>query len=178
MDFLKKWWRGGKNEVRKHAGTAAVTNNGFGSVGEGSAAFAATTCLQDEPASPSQGATGTGQQHHHRAARRATAAAAAAAPPPQGVLAEASNGEGGVQGLDWFRNAMLRDSDGDCAHCFLEEPSKQQPKQQQRGKQHARSRPAKQQKCAALQTCSQKARAAGPSDLILEAGNVFVVPHD
>lgn len=146
MDFLKKWWRGGKNE--------------------------------DEPASPSQGATGTGQQHHHRAARRATAAAAAAAPPPQGVLAEASNGEGGVQGLDWFRNAMLRDSDGDCAHCFLEEPSKQQPKQQQRGKQHARSRPAKQQKCAALQTCSQKARAAGPSDLILEAGNVFVVPHD
>ncbi len=35
-----------------------------------------------------------------------------------------------LQGLDWFQSSMLQDSDGDCAHSFLEEPCKQQKKKQ------------------------------------------------
>ena len=91
------------------------------------------------------------------------------------------------QGLDWFSKSMLRDSDGDCAHSFLEEASQQQQQRRQqqggaactRSQQQPRSGGGKQAKQqAALQCKSRGAQSAGPSDLLLDSGNVYVVPHD
>ena len=107
-----------------------------------------------------------------------------------------------MQGLDWFQRTLLRDSDGDCAHHFLEEPCRQQQErrehaqrraeqQQQRRQQQAQGgqqaagvspvqQPAaKQQRGAVLQDSSRQAKQlAGPSDMMLDRGNVYVVPRD
>ena len=70
--------------------------------------------------------------------------------------------------MDWFQRGMLRDSDGDCASSFLEEPSRQSKRQQ---REQQRQQPAaphtggssssdgdspapKQQKGAVLQVCA------------------------
>lgn len=90
-----------------------------------------------------------------------------------------------LQGLDWFQASLLRDSDGDCAHSFLEEPSRQQQQRArdteggQRGRGSGTRRPVpKQQKGAVLQNSSRTAQMAGPSDMMLHRGNVYVVPHE
>lgn len=93
---------------------------------------------------------------------------------------------------------MRQDSDGDCAHTFLEEPCRQQQQrrqqQEQRQQQQGGSggggggpapsvspegRPAaKQQRGAVLQDSSRRTKLVGPTDVIVDGGNVFVVPHD
>lgn len=98
-----------------------------------------------------------------------------------------------LQGLDWFRHTMRCDSDGDCAHHFLEEPCRQQQErqeqQQQRRKQQGAKQnggaspmpqpAAKQQRGAVLQDSSRRAKQlAGQSDMLLDRGNVYVVPRD
>ena len=43
----------------------------------------------------------------------------------QPVLRELPHGAPApVQGLDWYKNSLLKDADGDCANDFLEEPQK------------------------------------------------------
>ena len=43
----------------------------------------------------------------------------------QPLLCEVRPGcNGGVQGLDWFRNSLKEDADGDCANEFLQETAK------------------------------------------------------
>ncbi|PSC71127.1 hypothetical protein C2E20_5568 [Micractinium conductrix] len=130
------------------------------------------------------------EQQQQRLARQRAAAAAVAAQWGRSdapLVAEAPSGDGGVQGLDWFSKSMLRDSDGDCAHSFLEEASQQQQQRRQqqggaactRSQQQPRSGGGKQAKQqAALQCKSRGAQSAGPSDLLLDSGNVYVVPHD
>lgn len=130
--------------------------------------------------------------------RRAAAAllrqrAAEAAVGP--LLVDADGGGGGVQGLAWFQHLMRRDSDGDCAAAFLEEqPSRQEQRRRQQQEQRAVSggggggggggspeaQPlgAKQQRGAELQDASRRMQLAGPSDLLLDRGNVFVVPRE
>ncbi|KAK9831318.1 hypothetical protein WJX81_001706 [Elliptochloris bilobata] len=59
-----------------------------------------------------------------RAAEARRRACAAAAPPPEPVLQSAGYGaSGGVQGLNWYREQLREDRDGDIADEFLVEPS-------------------------------------------------------
>ena len=97
-----------------------------------------------------------------------------------------------MQGLAWFSRALRQDSDGCCAHAFLEEPCRQQVhRRQQPERQEQRDaggcggtsaspegRPAaKQQKGAPLQDSSRRAKQlVGRSDMIVDRGNVYVVP--
>lgn len=69
-----------------------------------------------------------------------------------------------IQGLDWFRNSLLEDADGDCATDFLEEP--QPEPSDNRG-----PAPKKLHK-AALQSFKGKASPARVSGLTVEKGNV------
>jgi hypothetical protein len=121
-----------------------------------------------------------GVRHDRAQSPESAAVACTAGPTAPGCCPAA-------QGLDWFRASLLRDSDGDCAHCFLEEPSRQQ-QQRARGKEGAqlgrdgssgtRSPVPKQQRGSVLQNCSRRAQLAGPSDMMLHQGNVYVTPHD
>lgn len=126
------------------------------------------------------------QRRRAAALLRQRAAEAAAGP----LLVDAADGGGGLQGLTWFASSMRQDSDGDCAAAFLEEqPSRQEQRRRQQQEQRAVSggggdspeaQPlgAKQQRGAELQDASRRMQLAGPSDLLLERGNVFVVPRE
>ena len=85
----------------------------------------------------------------------------------QEVGPSSGGGGGGVQGLDWFRGALLRDSDGDCAHEFLEE-----------SRRHVAddSPPHKQPRPAAMLQSQTKAAAPARlrSPMTVERGNVLL----
>ncbi|EFN50693.1 hypothetical protein CHLNCDRAFT_142616 [Chlorella variabilis] len=125
-------------------------------------------------------------QKQQRAGRAAAAAQSRQPPLTPPVLTEVAEGQGGIQGLDWFQQSMLRDSHGDCAQTFLEEPlSRQQREREQKQRQGQQGQPSgsserpavRQQKAAVLQNCSCRAKVAGPSDMLVDRGNVYVVPH-
>ena len=130
------------------------------------------------------------REQRRRAAERQRQRAAEAAAGP--LLVDAADGGGGVQGLDWFQRSMRQDSDGDCAAVFLEEqPSRQEQRRRQQQEQRAaggggggggspEAQPlgAKQQRGAELQDASRHMQLAGPSDMLLDRGNVFVVPRE
>ncbi|GAB4821971.1 hypothetical protein N2152v2_009017 [Parachlorella kessleri] len=78
---------------------------------------------------------------------------------------------GGVQGLGWVHQRMLKDEDGDVAHEFLEEPAPSQRGGDSGGSEHKRQR-------KGLQCCVMRLKPAGPSDVLVDKGNVYVVPHD
>ncbi|KAL4458703.1 hypothetical protein ABPG75_013568 [Micractinium tetrahymenae] len=145
-----------------------------------------------------------GQEYQHRQQqqqagqwthKRPVAAAAAEQPVPPPVVCDRPSGDGGIQGLDWFRHSLLRDVDGDCAHTFLEEevpqcraqqagaaavqlrpPGNAEQRQQHHDGQRGQQRQP-QQRQAALQCTSRGAQRVGPSDMLVDRGNVYVVPH-
>jgi hypothetical protein len=88
-----------------------------------------------------------------------------------------------LQGLGWYQKAMRRDVDGDVAVEFLEEA----PQAQTQGMVGGRQVPSRQQQTGrgaggggyCLQrTTRRHTRAAGPCDLLVDGGNVMVVPHE
>ncbi|KAL4426717.1 hypothetical protein ABPG77_004773 [Micractinium sp. CCAP 211/92] len=147
----------------------------------------------DEEDNQKQQEQRAGQWQHKRPA----AAASQQGPLPPPVICDRPSGDGGIQGLDWFRHSMLQDTDGDCAHTFLEEEAPQcktqregaaavrlQPQggAEERGGQQARQQPRRhlQHQQAALQASwctSCQARRVGPNDMLVDRGNVHVVPH-
>lgn len=79
-------------------------------------------------------------------------------------------GDGGVQGLDWYKASLLKDSDGDTAIDFLSEA----------GKPHVgdESGPVpKQPRLSSMESHSARALPLGQGGtLVVERGNVTVSP--
>lgn len=108
------------------------------------------------------------------AAARAAAAAAARERAREVPILQDAHPEvgGGIQGLSWYKSRMQQDADGDVAHQFL---SEQQPAQAAPA-EPKRPRTGRERPLPPLQTQRARLQRTGAAEMIVDQGNVYVVP--